>query len=176
MCRQELATREHMLDHGQLGPSTPANITPAGSRRPSTNHPAMAVPSMMSVITPPPSATTATSPPISPGIAAGAHVPGPVPVPGTRSRLGSETKPRRPSLLQFGGAGMSDTLMMSSIKDGDGSGNDNGELSWSCCPNLFIGSLFILLLKLAILHPTQTHSQVRADISSDTLLQICRGR
>ncbi|KDQ32112.1 hypothetical protein PLEOSDRAFT_1034159 [Pleurotus ostreatus PC15] len=34
MCRQELATREHMLDHGQLGPSTPAV-----SRRPSTNDP-----------------------------------------------------------------------------------------------------------------------------------------
>lgn len=34
--RQELATREHMLDHGQLGPATPAARTPAGSRRPST--------------------------------------------------------------------------------------------------------------------------------------------
>ncbi|KAG6867672.1 hypothetical protein C0993_012551 [Termitomyces sp. T159_Od127] len=37
MCRQELATREHMLDHGQLGPPTPAARTPAGSRRPSTS-------------------------------------------------------------------------------------------------------------------------------------------
>lgn len=36
MCRQELATREHMLDHGQLGPATPAPTTPAVSRRPST--------------------------------------------------------------------------------------------------------------------------------------------
>lgn len=35
MCRQELATREHMLDHGQLGPATPAAMTPAVSRRPS---------------------------------------------------------------------------------------------------------------------------------------------
>ncbi|KAF9449282.1 hypothetical protein P691DRAFT_799489 [Macrolepiota fuliginosa MF-IS2] len=35
MCRQELATREHMLDHGQLGPATPASMTPAASRRPS---------------------------------------------------------------------------------------------------------------------------------------------
>jgi len=34
MCRQELATREHMLDHGQLGPATPLpTLTPAGSRR-----------------------------------------------------------------------------------------------------------------------------------------------
>ncbi|KAK0241705.1 hypothetical protein EDD85DRAFT_902245 [Armillaria nabsnona] len=37
MCRQELAAREHMLDHGQLGPATPASQTPVGSRRPSTN-------------------------------------------------------------------------------------------------------------------------------------------
>ncbi|KAF8068955.1 hypothetical protein FPV67DRAFT_1098469 [Lyophyllum atratum] len=36
MCRRELATREHMLDHGQLGPATPAVRTPAASRRPST--------------------------------------------------------------------------------------------------------------------------------------------
>ncbi|KAF9559161.1 hypothetical protein CPC08DRAFT_763500 [Agrocybe pediades] len=34
---QELATREHMLDHGQLGPATPATTTPAASRRPSLN-------------------------------------------------------------------------------------------------------------------------------------------
>ncbi|KAG1843142.1 hypothetical protein DFJ58DRAFT_805018 [Suillus subalutaceus] len=39
MCRQELATREHMLDHGQLGPPTPAlpSLSPATSRRPSAN-------------------------------------------------------------------------------------------------------------------------------------------
>ncbi|KIY66872.1 phosphatases II [Cylindrobasidium torrendii FP15055 ss-10] len=35
MCRQELAAREHMLDHGQLGPATPAGTTPTSSRRPS---------------------------------------------------------------------------------------------------------------------------------------------
>jgi dual specificity phosphatase 12 len=39
MCRQELATREHMLDHGQLGPPTPGlpSLSPAMSRRPSAN-------------------------------------------------------------------------------------------------------------------------------------------
>ncbi|KAF8137555.1 hypothetical protein EV363DRAFT_1318315 [Boletus edulis] len=39
MCRQELATREHMLDHGQLGPATPAlpSLSPAASRRPSND-------------------------------------------------------------------------------------------------------------------------------------------
>ena len=35
MCRQGLAAREHMLDHGQLGAATPASMTPAASRRPS---------------------------------------------------------------------------------------------------------------------------------------------
>ncbi|KAF5357003.1 hypothetical protein D9756_006485 [Leucocoprinus leucothites] len=38
MCRHELAAREHMLDHGQLGPETPASMTPAASRRPSEVH------------------------------------------------------------------------------------------------------------------------------------------
>ncbi|KAG9313375.1 hypothetical protein JVU11DRAFT_5692 [Chiua virens] len=39
--RQELATREHMLDHGQLGPPTPAlpSLSPARSRRPSEAYP-----------------------------------------------------------------------------------------------------------------------------------------
>ena len=36
--RTELANREHMLDHGQLGPPTPAvALSPASSRRPSTH-------------------------------------------------------------------------------------------------------------------------------------------
>ncbi|TFK46775.1 hypothetical protein OE88DRAFT_1666997 [Heliocybe sulcata] len=38
MCRTELARREHMMDHGQLGPATPAvpmGLSPANSRRPS---------------------------------------------------------------------------------------------------------------------------------------------
>ncbi|KAE9406513.1 hypothetical protein BT96DRAFT_954792 [Gymnopus androsaceus JB14] len=57
MCRQELAAREHMLDHGQLA-----------SRRPSTNQ---------------------------------RHEP-----PSRRSsRLGSDSRPRRPSGLSFGGLG-----------------------------------------------------------------------
>ncbi|KAH8109517.1 hypothetical protein DFH11DRAFT_1626596 [Phellopilus nigrolimitatus] len=39
LCRTELAAREHMLDHGQVGPDTPASAlacSPAASRRPST--------------------------------------------------------------------------------------------------------------------------------------------
>ncbi|KAI0322888.1 hypothetical protein OF83DRAFT_1091072 [Amylostereum chailletii] len=44
MCRIELASREHMLDHGQLGPPTPAMaLSPSGSRRPSMNDPRPAV-------------------------------------------------------------------------------------------------------------------------------------
>ncbi|KAI0716371.1 hypothetical protein C8Q76DRAFT_647342 [Earliella scabrosa] len=39
MCRQELAAREHMLDHGQIGPPTPAVLSAAPSRRPSMNEP-----------------------------------------------------------------------------------------------------------------------------------------
>ena len=38
--RQELAAREHMLDHGQFGPPTPSLVgasTPADSHRPSMN-------------------------------------------------------------------------------------------------------------------------------------------
>ena len=41
--RQELATREHMLDHGQVGPSTPAD-SPVGSRRPSGSSQAISIP------------------------------------------------------------------------------------------------------------------------------------
>lgn len=40
MCRTELAAREHMLDHGQVGAPTPAantGLSPVTSRRPSTN-------------------------------------------------------------------------------------------------------------------------------------------
>ncbi|KAJ3998375.1 hypothetical protein F5050DRAFT_1567358 [Lentinula boryana] len=74
MCRQELAAREHMLDHGQVGPATPA-ISPAASRRPSTNQPQ--------------------------------------PVSRRPSRLGSDSRPRRPSGLSFGSLG--DSLTMSSM-------------------------------------------------------------
>ncbi|KIK68452.1 hypothetical protein GYMLUDRAFT_215067 [Collybiopsis luxurians FD-317 M1] len=88
MCRQELAAREHMLDHGQLGPATPA-LTPAGSRRPSTNQPHQ---------------------------------------PSSRrpSRLGSDSRPRRPSGLSFGALG--DSLVMSSMSGGGkASENDDAE-------------------------------------------------
>ncbi|KAJ3825203.1 hypothetical protein F5878DRAFT_707211 [Lentinula raphanica] len=74
MCRQELAAREHMLDHGQIGPATPA-LSPIASRRPSANQPQL--PSRRS------------------------------------SRLGSDSRPRRPSGLSFSGFG--DSLTMSAM-------------------------------------------------------------
>ncbi|KAJ3756290.1 hypothetical protein EV360DRAFT_48232 [Lentinula raphanica] len=74
MCRQELAAREHMLDHGQIGPATPT-LSPIASRRPSANQPQL--PSRRS------------------------------------SRLGSDSRPRRPSGLSFSGFG--DSLTMSAM-------------------------------------------------------------
>lgn len=41
--RQELATREHMLDHGQLGPATPVD-SPVRSRRSSSSSQAVSMP------------------------------------------------------------------------------------------------------------------------------------
>ncbi|KAG8924708.1 hypothetical protein FRC02_010231 [Tulasnella sp. 418] len=52
MCRQELATREHMLDHGQPAPSTPAS----NSRRPSES-------TTMYLLDPNPDGNLAATPP-----------------------------------------------------------------------------------------------------------------
>lgn len=51
--RHELAAREHMLDHGQLGPPTPAVISPANSRRPSRQSPRPSMNQVRPVITGP---------------------------------------------------------------------------------------------------------------------------
>ncbi|TFK72448.1 phosphatases II [Pluteus cervinus] len=40
MCRQELAAREHMLDHGQLGPPVPESSTTTSSLEVLSSHPA----------------------------------------------------------------------------------------------------------------------------------------
>ncbi|KAI9463024.1 hypothetical protein F5148DRAFT_1276528 [Russula earlei] len=77
MCRTELANREHMLDHGQLGPPTPVvAFSPASSRRPSTNDVAPRRPSSSSSRRPSGGAL---------GI--------------SRPRLGSSSGPTRPSPL-----------------------------------------------------------------------------
>ncbi|KAG7093920.1 hypothetical protein E1B28_007556 [Marasmius oreades] len=111
MCRQELATREHMLDHGQLGPATPVSISPAASRRPSTNqhiHPLSRNPSISMTPAHPVSPTSQS--PIQP---LSRH-------PSTsRSRIGSssasESKPRRSSLLALGAP----SLAMSTLNTED---------------------------------------------------------
>ncbi|EIN08594.1 hypothetical protein PUNSTDRAFT_114048 [Punctularia strigosozonata HHB-11173 SS5] len=90
MCRQELATREHMLDHGQLGPPTPASayaLSPAASRRQSATSDRR------------PSFGLAQQP---------------------RPRLGSssyaDTRPRRPSQLGREGGGGLTGLSMSALE------------------------------------------------------------
>ncbi|KAK7061111.1 tyrosine protein phosphatase yvh1 [Paramarasmius palmivorus] len=85
MCRQELAAREHMLDHGQIGPATPASITPAASRRGSTNTAAQLSRNPSLSMTP-------------------ANAPAPV---SRHPSMKSDTRPRRPSGLGMGGLTMS---------------------------------------------------------------------
>lgn len=49
MCRQELATREHMLDHGQIGPSTPRAASPiVGELDPGSSLPKELQPTLIS--------------------------------------------------------------------------------------------------------------------------------
>ncbi|KAI0066919.1 hypothetical protein BV25DRAFT_1795762 [Artomyces pyxidatus] len=102
MCRTELASREHMLDHGQLGPPTPAvAFSPATSRRPS----------MQEVLARRPSVSAISRRPST-----GAQ---------SRSRLGSATGPHRPAMLSpaEGGsaviAGLAASLSMSALETDD---------------------------------------------------------
>lgn len=111
MCRQELATREHMLDHGQLNPPTPSTQSPAPSRRPSASIPHDDLAPSVSTNAAPPSplgvfpsplgqyqpTAPSTSPPTSPS---------------------SASRPRRSSNLGLAGAG--ESLAMSSIASSDG--------------------------------------------------------
>jgi dual specificity phosphatase 12 len=100
--RTELANREHMLDHGQLGPPTPAvAFSPATSRRPSTHETAARRPSISSSRRPSVGALSMTAP---------------------RPRLGSSTGPTRPSPLtpveaSSGLSGLAASLSMSAIDD-----------------------------------------------------------
>ena len=98
--RTELANREHMLDHGQLGPPTPiVAFSPASSRRPSTHDVAPRRPSASSSRRP-----------------SGGSLGFP------RPRLGSSSGPTRPSPLSpvegtNGLSGLSASLSMSAIDD-----------------------------------------------------------
>ena len=101
--RTELANREHMLDHGQLGPPTPAvAFSPASSRRPST-HDSGPRRSSSSSSRRPSAGTLGMS----------------------RPRLGSSGGPTRPSPLTpaDGSSGLSaltSSLSMSAVDDEDG--------------------------------------------------------
>ena len=103
--RTELASREHMLDHGQLGPPTPAvAFSPATSRRPSTHEAAARRPSSSSSRRPSSGALGMTAP---------------------RPRLGSSTGLTRPSPLTpvegvSGLSGLASTLSMSALDDEEG--------------------------------------------------------
>ncbi|KAI0947581.1 hypothetical protein AcW1_009302 [Taiwanofungus camphoratus] len=139
MCRYELATREHMLDHGQLGPATPASLSalsPVTSRRPSMHDGK------------PLSPLTALSPPSSrrPSFKEGRPLGPLTPLsptsptvsrrssqhdPPARTRLGSntDTRPLKSSLLAFEGAAqlgqdISDSLSESALEGEDSADED----------------------------------------------------
>ncbi|KAL1946229.1 hypothetical protein VTO73DRAFT_15356 [Trametes versicolor] len=133
MCRHELATREHMLDHGQLGPPTPAVLSAAPSRRPSMNDAKPLSPLTTGL----PTARRASSSGSKPGIQSPMS-----PISGTsrrpsmhdilpRSRLGSitENRPLKTSLIALDsmsaqiGQEVSDAISDSAI-DEDSSGDE----------------------------------------------------
>ncbi|KAH9006396.1 hypothetical protein EDB86DRAFT_2794439 [Lactarius hatsudake] len=103
MCRTELANREHMLDHGQLGPPTPAvALSPVSSRRPSTHDAVARRPSSSSSRRPSGGALSMTAMP--------------------RPRLGSTSGLTRPFPLTSlegsnGLAGQVGSLSMSALED-----------------------------------------------------------
>ena len=106
--RTELANREHMLDHGQLGPPTPAvAFSPASSRRPSTHDAAARRPSSSSSRRPSAGAL---------GI--------------SRPRLGSSSGPTRSSPLTLvegsnGLSALTSSLSMSAVEDDDGKNQES---------------------------------------------------
>ncbi|OBZ67295.1 hypothetical protein A0H81_12557 [Grifola frondosa] len=136
MCRQELATREHMLDHGQLGPATPASasaFSPAASRRPSMHDSKSLSP--LNTISPPTSRRPSSSRPLGPmsplspssTFTTISRRPSQQ-EPSSRPRLGSnsDNRPLKSSLLALDGAGqlgqdLSDLLSLSesALEGGD---------------------------------------------------------
>ena len=101
--RTELANREHMLDHGQLGPPTPAvALSPVSSRRPSTHDAVARRPSSSSSRRPSSGTLSMTAMP--------------------RPRPGSASGPTRPFLLtpvegSSGLTGQAGSLSMSALED-----------------------------------------------------------
>ncbi|KAI0720791.1 hypothetical protein C8T65DRAFT_567048 [Cerioporus squamosus] len=132
MCRQELAAREHMLDHGQLGPPTPVVLSAAPSRRPSMNEAKPLSPLASGAVAPrrasgtgvKPAMSAIGGPPMSPsGISRRPSMHDSLP----RSRLGSitEGRPLQSALLELDsasakiGQSASDSLSESAIDEDD---------------------------------------------------------
>ncbi|KAH7913299.1 hypothetical protein BJ138DRAFT_1059286 [Hygrophoropsis aurantiaca] len=117
MCRQELATREHMLDHGQVGPPTPAlpSLSPVSSRRPSMNDHAQTP--HMSPLSRRPSASLTVSISRHPSFSQ------------SRSRPNSTSRPNvdgRPAgLAGLGGRGLLESLSMSALETDDDPESDD---------------------------------------------------
>ncbi|KAI0642554.1 hypothetical protein C8Q79DRAFT_982660 [Trametes meyenii] len=137
MCRQELATREHMLDHGQLGPPTPAVLSAASSRRPSMNDTKPLSPLASGVPTARRASSSSTKPsiqppPLSPSGSTSRRPSMHDLLP--RSRLGSitENRPLKSSLLALDsvsaqiGQNASDALSDSALEE-DSSGEEPPE-------------------------------------------------
>ncbi|PCH39447.1 hypothetical protein WOLCODRAFT_85674 [Wolfiporia cocos MD-104 SS10] len=140
-CRQELATREHMLDHGQLGPATPvvaSALSPAASRRPSMHHDLPAKTLAPAALSPPRSRRASFHDikpltPISPGPSRRPSMHEPA----TRSRLSSssamDTRPLRSSLLAMEGAAqlgkaISDGLSESAVEGDEDEEDEEAEV------------------------------------------------
>ncbi|KAI0764561.1 hypothetical protein BD413DRAFT_673337 [Trametes elegans] len=133
MCRQELATREHMLDHGQLGPPTPAVLSAASSRRPSMNDTKPLSPLASGNPLARRASSSGTKPSVQPPPLSSANPSRRPSMHDTlpRSRLGSitENRPLRTSLLALDstsaqiGQNASDALSDSAIEE-DSSGED----------------------------------------------------
>jgi dual specificity phosphatase 12 len=118
--RTELANREHMLDHGQLGPPTPAvAFSPVSSRRPSAHDLPPRRPSSSSSRRPSGGASTMTMP---------------------RPRRGSASGPTRHSPLTSvegsnGPSGLAASFSMSALDDDESKNiGQEGELPMSSAP------------------------------------------
>jgi len=116
--RQELATREHMLDHGQLGPPTPGlpSLTPAGSRRASNANDQIIQPGSLS---------RRSSSSLNVSIS---RRPSNANTQPPRTRKGSSSHDGLPTVLSaLGGRSLLESLSMSALEtedDGDDSGNE----------------------------------------------------
>ncbi|KAI0760066.1 hypothetical protein C8Q74DRAFT_1319312 [Fomes fomentarius] len=125
MCRQELAAREHMLDHGQLGPPTPAVLSAATSRRPSMNDPKPLSPLASGAPARRASSSSGAKPVVGPPLSPSSGMSRRPSIHDSRARLGSitENRPLTQALLELDltsaqiGRSASDALSDSAIDE-----------------------------------------------------------